>query len=294
MASGLAVDADADFDLVLTQVEGRLAGVRDGARGERDAHRTHLRVDLLGHGQDGVQVVATLGGSAGDLLEQDGAGDAAASGGPGGILDGHIVIDHNGLDGDALHVGHLGSRLEVEDVAGVVLHNVQDARAAVDGLGGLEDRVRGRGGEDGAGNGGVQHSLAHIPGVQRLVAGATTRHQADLALDRGIGTNDVVRIEMHGDQIGMCCLETGQGFGDHIRGVVDQFLHRCSPLRRCGWTGSTLPGSPGAGKECRPHFRSPAVDLAERLFAKAQHSCEWPCQAGARGAGPAASGCPRR
>lgn len=46
----------------------------------------------FGHGQDGVQVVATLGGGADDLLQQDGAGHATASGGPGGILNGHVVV----------------------------------------------------------------------------------------------------------------------------------------------------------------------------------------------------------
>ena len=38
-AAGLAMDADAELHLVVADVEGRLAGGRHGAAGQRHAHR---------------------------------------------------------------------------------------------------------------------------------------------------------------------------------------------------------------------------------------------------------------
>ena len=71
------------------------------------------------------------------------AGDAA-TGRVEGVLDGDVVVDHHGADGDALGVGQLGRRLEVEHVAGVVLHDRQHPGAAVRRLEGGRHLVGGR------------------------------------------------------------------------------------------------------------------------------------------------------
>ena len=71
--------------------------------------------------------------------------------------------------------------LEVEHVAGVVLHQKQHAGAAVDGLTALVHLIRGRGREDLAGAGTIQHSLAHQATVHGLVAAAATGDQRHLA-----------------------------------------------------------------------------------------------------------------
>src|SRR5699024_3886586 len=143
------------------------------------SHRAHV----LGHpGGDAVhrlQVVAAFGGRTGDLFHQDRTGHAAAAGGVQGILHGHVVGDHHGLDRDVLEFGQFGGGLEVEHVAGVVLHDVQDAGAAVGGLGGCLDRVGCRRGEHRAGHGCIQHAAAHETGVQGLVSAAAAADDAD-------------------------------------------------------------------------------------------------------------------
>ena len=89
---------------------------------------------------------ALLGRRAADLLGEHGDADAAAAGRVEAVLDGDVVVDDHRLDVDALALGELGRHLEVQDVAGVVLDDVQHAGAAVDGLGRLEHLVgRGRG-----------------------------------------------------------------------------------------------------------------------------------------------------
>ena len=85
-------------------------------------------------------------------------------------------------DLDPLGLGQLGRDLEVHDVAGVVLDDVQHARAAVDRLGGGQHLVRDRRGEDRARAGGIQHAHADEAAVHRLVAGAAAGDDADLAL----------------------------------------------------------------------------------------------------------------
>ena len=141
-----------------------------------------LRVDLAGDVGDRVEVATLLGGRAGDLLEQHGDADAAAAGGPGAVLDGDVVVGDDRDDARAgLGGGHLGGHLEVHDVAGVVLHDVQDAGAAVDELGRGEHLVGHRRGEHLAGAGGVEHAEPDEAAVQRLVAGAAAGDEADLA-----------------------------------------------------------------------------------------------------------------
>src|SRR5699024_1287861 len=142
--AGFAVDPDADLDLVLAQVEGRLARVQHSAGGQGHAHRAHPGVDPGGDLVHGLQVVAALGGRPGDLLHQHGPGHPAPTSGVQGVLHGDVVVDHHGLDRDVVQLGQLGGGLEVEHVTGVVLHDVQHPGATVGGLGGGLDRVRGR------------------------------------------------------------------------------------------------------------------------------------------------------
>ena len=142
--AGLAVDADAQLDLVLAELEGGLARVGNRARAEGQAHGPGLLVDARGDGRHLVQVVAALRRGARDLLHQDRARHAAPARRVQGVLDGDVVVDDHGGDADVLHVRHLRGRLEVQDVARVVLDDVEHPRAPVGGLRGLQDRVGGR------------------------------------------------------------------------------------------------------------------------------------------------------
>ena len=139
-------------------------------------------VDALGERDDGVEVVALLGRGADDLLQQHRDADAAATGRPRRVLDGDVVVARPPtVTGIALGLGQLGGHLEVQHVAGVVLHDVQHAGAAVDDLGRLEHLVgRGRG-EHLAGARGVQHPEPDEPAVQRLVTRPAAGDQRDLA-----------------------------------------------------------------------------------------------------------------
>src|SRR5580658_1644867 len=85
------------------------------------------------------------------------------------VLDGHVVVDDYRLDLDAVLAGQVRRHLEVQDVAGVVLHDVQHAGAAVDRLGGGLHLVRGGRGEHLAGAGRVQHARADEAAVHGLV-----------------------------------------------------------------------------------------------------------------------------
>ena len=72
-----------------------------------------------------------LGLRPGDLLEQDGRADAAPTGGVQRVLDRDVVVDDDRGDLD-LAGDEVRRHLEVEDVAGVVLDDVEDTGAAVD------------------------------------------------------------------------------------------------------------------------------------------------------------------
>ena len=98
--------------------------------------------------------------------------------------DGHVVVGDDGFDLDAGFLGgHLGGHLEVQDVAGVVLDDVQHAGTGVDELGGFVHLVRCRRREHLTGAGGVEHADADEAAVERLVSGAAAGDETDLAGD---------------------------------------------------------------------------------------------------------------
>ena len=78
-------------------------------------------------------------------------------------------------------VDELRRELEVEHVAGVVLDDVEDAGAAVDGAGRGLHLVRDRRREDVAGARRVEHAETDEAAVERFVAGAAAGDERDLA-----------------------------------------------------------------------------------------------------------------
>ena len=199
-----------------------------GAGAQGQAHGAGLVVDLGRDAGDFLQGVAALGGRARDLLDEDGAGDAAAPRSVEGVLDGDVVVDDDRRDLDVLHVSQLGGGLEVEDVARVVLDDVQDARAVVGGLRGLQDRVWSGRREDRAGHGRIQHAFADEARVQGLVSGSATGDEADLALSLGDVTGHEIRRVVDIDEVGVGQGETFEGFADDGVDVIDELLHDAS------------------------------------------------------------------
>src|SRR3954453_567955 len=134
LAARLAVDADADLHLVGPEREVRLAGRRRDARRERHAHAAALVVDVAADVPDVLERLALLGRRAADLLREHGHADAAPAGRVEAALHGDVVLRDYRHAPDALRLRHRGGHLEVDDVAGVVLDDVQDAGDAVDRL----------------------------------------------------------------------------------------------------------------------------------------------------------------
>ena len=123
-----------------------------------------------------LQRSALLGGRSDDLLQQHGHADAAAAGGVEAVLDGDVVVGDDRLHlGAGVGRGHLGGHLEVHHVAGVVLHDVEHAGAAVDRLGRLHHLVRHRRGEHLTRTGGVEHPERRR--TRRASARALTLHR---------------------------------------------------------------------------------------------------------------------
>src|SRR5207247_7151759 len=155
------------------------------------------------------------------------------------------VVDHNGLDLDALAAAKVRGHLEVHHVAGVVLDDVQHPGAAVRRLRRIEHLVgRGRR-EHLAGAGGIEHARPDEAAVHRLVPGAAPRDEPDLPLHRGVGSNDEVRVEVDAYEVRMRCGDASQGLGDDVVWLVDQLLHSSSTTSPRVST-SAVAGSPRA------------------------------------------------
>ena len=216
------------------ELEGRRAGRRNDAGGQGEAHRAALAVDLRRRCRDVREGGTGLGLRAGDLLEQDRHADAPPARRVQRVLDRDVVVRDDRLDLDL--AGHeLGRHLEVQDVAGVVLDDVEDAGAAVDRPRGHLHLVRDRRGEDVAGARRVEHAEADEAAVHRLVARAAAGNEPDLALLRGVLPDDDIVRGVDADEIRMGCLEAGQALRDEVVDIVDELLHRVAgSVRRHG------------------------------------------------------------
>ena len=133
-----------------------------------------------------------LGQGAGDLVDEERAGDAA---GLRQVGQRDVVVDDDHRDLEAEGAGPLGGEAEVQPVAGVVLDDQQAPGRAGDGEDAGEHRVdRGRG-EDVAADRGGQHAAADEAGMRRLVAGAAAGDQRHLgAVPVGADHDADVRI----------------------------------------------------------------------------------------------------
>ncbi len=145
-AARLAVDADADLHFVVRQLESRPAGGRNRAGGQSHPQAAPVFVDPAGDRGHFGERAALFGAGSGDLFHQYGHSDAPPARGVEAVLDGDVVVRTNGLDLDFVaragkRGGQLAGHLEVQHVTGVVLHDVQDAGAVVDLLGGDQHLV---------------------------------------------------------------------------------------------------------------------------------------------------------
>ena len=268
VAARLAVDADADLHLVLAELEARLARAGRDARSQRHAHAPALAVDRPADLCDLGERLALLGGRAADLLRDHGDADAAPAGGVERVLDRHVVVGDDGLDLDPLALREVGRHLEVEDVARVVLDDVEDAGAAVDRLGRLEHLIGRRRGEHLAGTGGVEHARADEAAVHRLVTRAAAGDDADLALNGRVRAHDHVGVVLDAKPIAVCRLDALQRLSNDGVRVVDQLLQgssstRCRPAR-VGNVYRAL-GACGNVAATAPEARTGAVAAATRL-----------------------------
>ena len=169
--SRLTVDADAEFDLVRPEAEGRRARGRRRAGSQRDAVAAAAGIGPPPDRHHLVQRCAGGGRRARDLLDNDGRAGAPAPRGVEAVLHRDVVVDEHRFDPDPLVGREVGGHLEIEDVAGVVLHDVHDAGAGVHRGRRGKDLVGHRRGEDLPGAGRVEHARADETDVQRFVAG---------------------------------------------------------------------------------------------------------------------------
>ena len=244
---GLPVDTHAQLDLILAQFEAGLSGRRYRAGRQRHAEGPRPLVDLTTEGHGRSEVGAALGRRSHDLLHEHGRAGTPPPRRPGAVLHRHVVVDHHGLDPYPVVGGQLRGHLEVQDVPGVVLDDVQDPGAPVHGLGSGQDLVRYRRGEHLARAGRVEHPVPHKAAVQRLVPGPAAGHQAHLARRRPTGPRDVPVCLVH-RQVRMCRSYPGERVDQHLIRCVNQFLHVSSSLARIGYQEGTRTRS-GAGAD---------------------------------------------
>ena len=116
------------------QVEGRRAGGGHDARRQGEAHRAALALTLIAVAVTSASEPPASAWAPAIFSSEDGHADAAPAGRVERVLDRDVVVGDDRRDLD-LAGDELGGQLEVQDVAGVVLDDVEDAGAAVDGAG---------------------------------------------------------------------------------------------------------------------------------------------------------------
>ncbi|MCY1237691.1 hypothetical protein D9M72_503990 [compost metagenome] len=227
--SGLPVDPDADFDFVLFQVKAGHPCVRDRTGGQRDAHAADVLVDPVPDGGDSIQVIPAFGSRTGDLLHQDGTAHAAPTCRVQRVLHGDVVVHQYGADLHAFGLRHFGGRFEIQDVARVVLDDVDDAGTRVYGERRGNDLIRRGRSEDRTRHRGVKHSQPDEPAVKRFVAAAAAADKAHFPGHGGVLPGNEFRLGAHGHNVRMRKAEAFHGLVYYSAGIVDQLLHWSAP-----------------------------------------------------------------
>src|SRR5918997_973280 len=141
------------------------------------------------------------------------------------VLDRDVVVGDDVVGLYPLGLGEFPRHLEVEHVARIVLHDVEDAGPAVDGLGRLEHLLRRRAREDVARARGVEHPLPNVAAVSRLVSRAAAGDEGDLALDGRVCADDDVVLGDDPDEPRVGEPYPPQHLLDDPLWGVDEFLH---------------------------------------------------------------------
>ena len=228
VGAGLAMDADTDFHLVLTDFEAGLASSGNGAGSQSSAHGTDVVDDLLCNSLDFFQRCAFFSLSTGDLVDEDGTSNAAAAGGVQGVLNSDVVVGNNACALDAVALSHFSGHFEVHDVTGVVLDDQQNASVGSNSADSTLNLVRSGRGEDSACNSSVQHALANVAAVCGLVTGTTAGDQGNLAFLL-LSANQHVEVGQLLQMVGMGLGDAFQHFQFYVLDRIDEFLHKLVP-----------------------------------------------------------------
>ncbi len=190
----LAVDPEAELHVTGVHREQRLGLAGQRAAVERDAEGAGGGVGLACGRLHPGQVVAAVGGRAGDLEDEQSAGDPAPVVGVLGRAGGDVVRHQHGAVVDALAGEPPSGETEVHDVAGVVAETEQHAGAAVGRAGGAVDLLGARAGEDVADDGSVGEAVADQPGERRVVPAPAADDDGHLAGPRHVPADDAVGV----------------------------------------------------------------------------------------------------
>jgi hypothetical protein len=155
----------------------------------------------------------------------DGRADAAASGGPGAVLDRDVVVNDHALDLQSIGPRHVGGKLEVHHVAGVILDDMERAFAAIDSLGRGEHLVGRRAGEDRAWAGGIEHAQADESAMHRFMSAATTGDHGHLVFHRRVGAVNEGGRELDLDEVTVGRGHALQGLIDDVFRGINEFFH---------------------------------------------------------------------
>src|SRR4028119_467247 len=125
-----AIPIERTFPLTLSA--GSLMPARYRPSSAAAAAPVRPRRELLEAGE----VSAVVRGGAADLVHEDGTRDPPPAAGERGVLDRHVVVGDHVVGLYALGLGELAGHLEVEDVARIVLDDVEDPCPGGGGRGG--------------------------------------------------------------------------------------------------------------------------------------------------------------
>ena len=92
----------------------------------------------------------------------------------------------------------------------------------------------------GAGTGGIEHAAADEASVHRLVAAAAAGDDGDLVAHRGVGADDVVRVKVDFDQVGVRDGHAAHRLDHDVLGRVDEFFHGDAFFKSGRWCAGAV------------------------------------------------------
>jgi hypothetical protein len=193
-----------------------------GCRAKGDRERSRIAFHAFREFQAPFERETLLRRRTGDFVHRQEADEPATIFGV--WSPGNIFVSQDPSDIQPLAHSHLERDVGGQDVAGMVEHDKENARAAVRQAQSFQAARRTGGGKNLSGNADIEHAFADETAEARLMSATSESDNSNLSCRFGIGSSDEIAANEL-DLSGMSKSQPFEQLPNNVFGAIDELLH---------------------------------------------------------------------